>query len=86
MTGRAIGWIARRTRGMVARDWRGGKVFRREWSKLGVEQTLGALNGEGSWEELAPEYWKMSRRVTHPLQKPRRAHLGKDEDKITLAC
>jgi hypothetical protein len=50
-----------RTWGMVARDWRGGKVFYREWSKLGVERTLGALNGEGSWEELAPEYWKTSR-------------------------
>jgi hypothetical protein len=53
---------------MVARDWRGGKVFHREWSKLGVERTLGALNGEGSWEELAPEYWKTSRRVTHPCK------------------
>jgi len=30
MTGRAIGWIARRTWGMVARDWRGGKIFYRE--------------------------------------------------------
>jgi len=50
-------------------DWRGGKVLYREWSKLGVERTLGALNGEGSWEELAPEYWKTSRRVTHSLQK-----------------
>ena len=45
---------------MVARDWRGGKVFYREWSKLGVERTLGALNGEGSWGELAAEYWKTS--------------------------
>ena len=55
---------------MVARNWRRGKVFYREWSKLGVERTLGALNGEGSWEELAPAYWKTSRRVTHALQKP----------------
>jgi len=46
---------------MVARDWRGGKVFYREWSKLGVERTLAALNDEGSWEESAPEYWKASR-------------------------
>jgi len=49
-------WLARRTWGMVARDWRGGKVFYREWSKLGVEWALGALNGEGGWGELAPEY------------------------------
>ena len=58
--------LARRTWGMVARDWRGGKVFYREWSKLGVERTLGALNGEGSWEELAPEYWKTSRLAPFP--------------------
>jgi hypothetical protein len=55
---------------MVARDWRGGKVFYREWSKLGVEWSLGALNGEGSWEKLAPGYWRTSRRVTHALQNP----------------
>jgi hypothetical protein len=46
---------------MVARDWRGGKVFYREWSKSGVERTLGALNGEGSSEELAAKYWRTSR-------------------------
>ena len=46
---------------MVARDWRGSKLFYREWSKLGVERTLGALNDEGSWEELAAEHWKTSR-------------------------
>ena len=62
-------------------------MFCREWSKLGVERTLGALNGEGSWEELAPEYWKTSRRVTYPFAKTAKGSppLGKDEDKIILA-
>jgi hypothetical protein len=45
---------------MVARDWRGGKVFYREWSKLGVERTLGALNGWG-------DYWRTS--VCYPISR-----------------
>ena len=70
---------------MVARDWRGGKVFYREWSKLAVERTLGALNGEGSWEELAAGYSKTSRRMTHPLQtKTRKGHPGKRQSQDQL--
>jgi hypothetical protein len=69
-------------------DWRRGKVFYREWSKSGVERTLGALNGEGSWEELAAEYWKL------PVEWPTlcknqtakgRPPVGKGEDKIIFA-
>jgi len=37
--------LSRRTCRSIARDWRGGKVFCGEWSKWGVERTLGALNG-----------------------------------------
>jgi len=32
---------------MVARDWRGGKVFYREWSKMRVEWWFERENGEG---------------------------------------
>jgi hypothetical protein len=64
---------------MVARDWRGGKVFYREWSKLGVERTLGAVDDEGSWEKLAPDYWKTFRLSRFPSFSPRVSmEIGKD--------